>query len=193
MWFYEDSGTFRSIKGPTRSPVVLPQDALLKLLIDGVHRAQAPIRQAWEREHEIMRRVREKVGNQVAEYIGKKDIAIRRLESLESAIASKESRLKDIERVCREKEDEAFTRGSARAKELERETAQEWAHLEEVLGMKGANRWSIHHAINNLRENLTADAEVARLTRLIADIGRSINSAASHPAQTVEAVKETQP
>lgn len=190
MWFYEESGAFRSIKGPTRRPVVIPQDALLKLLIDGVQRAQAPIRNAWMREHEVMKAVREKVGEDVTQFISNKKNALAALEHVNYQVGVKEARLKNIEKILQEKEAEAYRRGTERAEQMRKETDQEWKHLEDVLGMPGANRWDIHRAINNIRTELKTAPEVQRLMHAINSIGKIINREASHPAGTVESVKE---
>ncbi|WP_413711764.1 MmcB family DNA repair protein [Rhizobium sp. Rhizsp82] len=66
IWFYPDSGTFKTIKGPTLGRVTLPQAALLKLLIDGLKRLQVPERRSWEQEHRMMQQLRRRIGDEVS-------------------------------------------------------------------------------------------------------------------------------
>jgi hypothetical protein len=68
-----ESGAWRAAKRPVVNPVALPQDAFLKLLIDGVEREGGKVRaRGWDHE---LRAVRKKCGEAVATYLNDRAMA----------------------------------------------------------------------------------------------------------------------
>lgn len=62
-------GGWRTVKRATRSPVQIPEKALLKLLIDGVDRAHKAYRAKQANEHLMLKSLGEDVGKAVARYL----------------------------------------------------------------------------------------------------------------------------
>lgn len=173
IYFYEDTGSFRTVRNATYNAVTIPQDALLKLLIDGVKRAVQPIREANRRDFCVMRQVRAKVGNDVADFLRSRDQALAQLGGLKLRIAAAEERLKDLQKI----EDEACVRGSDRALRLEAEAKAMLSDIRSTVGLPSdADIWAIRNAVHQVRTELHADKEVVRLSSVIEDIRRVINA-----------------
>lgn len=190
VWFYPETGTFKTLKGPTFRAVSLPQDAMLKLLIDGVKRAHAPALEAWQREYALMQSLRKRLGNEVADFLRDKENARTRLKQADFQVSQKQARLAEIEQICSKRESEAVERGQRRSEEMIA-TAKNHRHsLCQALNLSdNATEWSIYEAIQALRDGLQESAEVRRLSSAVSEIATVLKKYAAHPAGTVSSVE----
>jgi len=74
-----ETGAWRAVKRPVVNPLTIPQEALLKLLIDGVEREGPKVRsRSWDRD---LGAVRRKCGDAVASYLQDRTMAEIQLEA----------------------------------------------------------------------------------------------------------------
>lgn len=192
IWYYPETGTFKTVKGPTFRAVVLPQDALLKLLIDGVQRAHAPAREVWQNQYSAMKSIRKRLGDEVADFLRDKESSILRLQRMEEDMKAGQGKLSEINQTCSQREQQAFQRGSERAQSVIDAANGQHAQLCKTLGLsENAGQYEISNAISALRDGLNQSSEVRRLSQLANDVGRIINKYAAHPAATVHSVEVT--
>lgn len=185
-----ESDAFFKAKGPTLIPVSLPQEAMLKLLIDGVRRIHTERRTIDISEYALTLRIREKVGADVCQYVRDKDLALSDLARIHDSISRAREELR---RVLDERDVEvakAREEGEKRAQVKIDEADRLWGELRETLKLrKTSGYWDAHQAIGALRNELTKHAEVKRLAAVINGIADDINRASNHPAATVKSVE----
>lgn len=136
-----ESGTWRLAKRPVLSPVIIPQDALIKLLIDGVEREGPRHRAKWWRDDKYMHELKSKFGETVARTIADRMGVEREIESAR----------RTAERIVQDAE--------ATANRIKTEAADLMAPLRtelcEVLGLPADTRhFKIKHEITELRAAL---------------------------------------
>lgn len=156
---------WRAVKKPTLSPVTIPQDALLKLLIDGVEREGPRHRAAsWDG---ATKAVRKAVGEDAARYVGDIDRARRDLEYTRS----------QGERIV-----EAAHQEAARIREEAAATNVARAELVAFLGLPAhAGKWEIERAIDRLRAESKEHPAQSQLVRLTAVLQNAIGRYGAKP------------
>lgn len=152
---------WRLAKRPTINPRPIAQDALLKLLIDGVHREGPAVRAKKWNQWDATRRFAEKFGAEAARYIG--DAA-----STHDKIAVAEIRAKQIVESA-----EASAK-KIEADQLERAPAL-WRDLLLALELKpDATHWAVTRCIRELREAKEGSPEARALTQVVAQLSKIV-------------------
>lgn len=157
-----ESGAWRAAKRPVLAPVVVPQDALLKLLMDGVKR-EGPVyrRRSWDRSLEGIQR---DLGADVA-------ACVRDLSSARLRVQMAEDRAKDIAQ-------EARRRAEAIRKEAgDAVAAGLLGDLAEALGLaRDSNIWRVRDAVREARASLSPGRDSERLGQFAAAIRRALET-----------------
>lgn len=142
---------WRIAKKPVVNPVTIPQEALLKLIIDGVRREGPPMRaKAW---HGNVDRFTKKFGATAARYVCDAVSIERELEQAEQQrLAIHEKARKEADDIRRKANEDAPAR---------------WSELLQILNLDpGATRWDVEREIRELRlaQEGTEEARELRLT-----------------------------
>jgi hypothetical protein len=149
---------WRMAKRPVLNPVTIPQDALLKLLIDGVER-EGPQHRArhWSPDYDVLRK---KVGQAAAQYLRDAERARIELEDCQH-------QAKYI--VERANEEAETIREQATANDAVR------AELIAVLGLPPhSSRWNIQEAVRRLREETRKHPAQQQLERLTSSLQHAL-------------------
>ncbi|WP_186142199.1 hypothetical protein [Burkholderia gladioli] len=157
---------WRSLKGPTlKNMENLPRDAWVKLIIDGlareVERQKREGRADVVSEWKLDRRLREKLGDLVADAVRDRLSAERRLHDATEALKT----------VAKEAEDERqliLSRSRERAQRDATQIDEARAALAQSLGLRAdAGAMQISMACHEAARRLNADTEIQRLRHLI--------------------------
>ncbi len=148
---------WHTVKAPTLNVrPSIPHDAMMKLLIDGIERAEEAsrirLRDKWHTEASI----RQAYGQKVAEYVRDKLTLDDRIASLRKMYEDERHRLEQQE--------------ASRRKASEDERDAILSDVREILGLHvGSGEWEIKRKIRELAESVSRDAEVRALQfRLLA-------------------------
>ena len=148
----------------------LPQDLMLKLLIDGVKRCEEATRIRLRGQWQAEKAVREKFGLKVAE-------VVRDELNLDQRIAFMRQSY-DQERKREEEE------SRRRREERQREADTAWVELRKVLSLpESAAGWHVGRAIQDLAAAVSRDREVVNLTARIREITDAVERAKNTPNQ----------
>lgn len=149
------SGTWRRQKRAVLSPVTIPEEVLIKLLIDGVEREGPRIRARHWSDSEIGLKINRKFGEKVA-------LAVRDMKAVEYEIEMAKRTGKRIEEDAQD-----------RAKRIREEANVSPLREElcEALGLpKDVDRWGLRNAVAQLREEAKehpAHTKLKTLTQLL--------------------------
>lgn len=161
--------SWRYLKKPAPSVLnTLDRDAWMKLLIDGVGRAHQQKSSEYWSEYATAEKIRQRVGNEVAEYIKNKTAA---LHSLESA----RKRLAEIQTGIELKRAEMY-RAEVGAYEDARKALARALHADESSSLRGLVS-NLETRVNNMLVALSRDQEVLRLRSVIENIESSFANA----------------
>lgn len=153
---------WRAVKKPTLQAVHIPQDAWLKLLIDGVEREGPRHRAKPYREDLYLMKLSARFGEIAAKTVRNR-LAVE--QEVEQAKRTAERIVSDARR---------------RAEEISKEAAEKLGPMRGelclVLGLaEGADRWQMEHAIAKLRRGLEEHPALTQLRRLTTDIGNAVH------------------
>lgn len=153
---------WRTVKKATLSPVKLPQDALLKLLIDGIAREGPSIRNAKYMSHGYSEKFARKYGQKAALWVAKAATIDREIESAEYSA-------KRIVEAAKE-------RASQISANIESNLSAHWLELCSVLGVDSVtDQWKVRSAIQKLRDDKQGSPEYRALKQIRGDIARSLS------------------
>ena len=158
---------WKTLKAPTLWPVALPQDVLLKLLIDGLDRLHiAAGRQAnsYLAERAALAAIGKRYGARVAAYLKDADAAERD--------------------VTYRQEEGKRTRARAEraAEETRAEAERAWDDLCDVLGLeRGERGGSVRHKVYRRIADLRHGLDLAQIVRQFEALQASVDGLARHP------------
>lgn len=150
---------WKNIKGPTLARVPdLPRELWIKLIIDGIERAQSPIPEARAaRPWVVQQAIRKKYGEELADALSSRDNAIFNLQQQRErwdGHLKLEQQRNDRERLERQE----------RLKSERVQVDQYRAELCTALGLEhDATIWDIRHAAREAADAINRDKEIARL------------------------------
>lgn len=148
---------WRMAKRATVNPSQIDQEALLKLLIDGVEREGPQQRSRWWKNQDVTSRFAQRFGSTAARYVSDAAEIHKRLERAEY----------DSQRIM----DRAQQQANDLKRRAEEEAPEKWAELLDVLGLKtDASRWSVDAAIRRLREGRSGSVEGRALRGIITQL-----------------------
>lgn len=154
------SGTWRRVKRAVFSPVIIPEEALLKLLIDGVEREGPRIRARQYRDSLMSSQIHAKFGKIVA-------ATVRDRIAVEQEIEYAKATAKRIQ-------DDAQERAVAIRKEADLSPVR--AELCEILGLSPtANRYQLERTVNQMRADLKEHPAQDRLKTITNMLQRTLN------------------
>lgn len=167
-----DTG-WRVLKAPTLNPVSLPERGMLKLLIDGVERAQLKARVRHFNAFVKAKELGKQFGDDVATTLNDLMEARRRIEDIDFECERIIDRAKrDAERIVRLANDEAAT-AKQRVNDLSRD-------LRDAVGLEdAASMFEIKARVNELCRDLDVDDRLARARREISYVEKAISRAKS--------------
>lgn len=156
--------TWRYAKKPTVNPRVIDQEALIKLLIDGVNREGPKVRlRAWN-GGDVTRKFAQRFGHEAARYVSDSAEIHRRIERAEY-------NAQDILNRAREEADSIRKRATEEAPE-------KWAELLCVLGLpESSSRWAVESALRRLRESTEGSVEGRALHSTLRGLRRILKEA----------------
>lgn len=165
---------WRMAKRPVLNPVTIPQDALLKLVIDGVEREGPKYRRlgvGWEEAH---RSIEKRLGKDVARFAHDSECARR-----------------DLKRAEEQREDIlANARQAADQMRKEADLSKERAELAELLELAPtAGRWQIQSALSRLREDRKEHPAARNHRRLTETIRRALENYGFVPEEEQQAIQ----
>lgn len=153
--------TWRSVKSPTLQPVKIPQDVLLKLLIDGVDRIRTDCRLGEFNTYQTNVRIKKQLGETVATAVSDIHSAQRQAEYANKRIDEAYARSEQIIAAARERakvETEALNQGVYGARD----------ELAAILGLPGGTHMRrLKVAVERQREELSRDHHIQRLTQAL--------------------------
>jgi len=152
---------WRTVKRPTLSPVKLPTEALLKLLIDGVDREGPAIRSRKYMANGYSEKFARKYGQKAALWVAKAVTIDREIENAEYSA-------KRIVEVA-----------SAHAEKIKSDIGNQidarWIELCKVLGVEDpANTWRIRSEIEKLRQSREGSPEQRLLKQIRSNLSRIV-------------------
>lgn len=156
-------GAWRSAKRPTIQPVTIPQDAFLKLLIDGIEREGAVQRTKKLADQWVyLTKIKHKFGEVVTKVVSDR-VAVET--EIESAQRSAKRIVEDAQQ---------------RAEQLKQDAAEHIGPLRselcEILGLKpDADRWTLQGAVKRLREAQQEHPAQRKLKRLTMALEHAIS------------------
>ncbi len=153
--------TWRMAKSATVNPRLIDQEALIKLLIDGVHR-EGPIQRAkkWN-DWDVTAKFARKFGAQAARYVSDAAEIHRRIEQAEHTAQHIRERAEEDAKVFRER--------------AESEAPAKWLELISILGLEAdASRWDIERELRELRTAKEGTAEARTLRSILTALGRIV-------------------
>jgi hypothetical protein len=154
---------WRLAKRATVNPVVIDQAALLKLIIDGVHREGPKMRAKQWHNGDMVREFTKRFGAAAARYVA--DAA-----SVHSSIAAAEEHRRQI--LYR-----AETEAAEIRKRAETDAPRLWAELLAVLGLgANSNRFDVERELRALRTESAGGREVFALRDALNSLQRIINT-----------------
>ncbi|WVS23929.1 hypothetical protein QkW1_6 [Ralstonia phage QkW1] len=164
---------WRTVKGPTMRPIDnLPRDAWIKLVLDGGRRASAARIERGITEWTLEARLREKVGETVAELVRSRIKADGRFERATELLKQAEKDASDLYQ-------EQMAKARAR---VESDMAETYAARRELVAALGLPETASTHLIvrrcYELRRRLDENEEIDRLTRQLDNIRRALDTAA---------------
>lgn len=165
------SGTWRRQKRAVFAPVVIPEEALLKLLIDGVQREGPRYRARHWSDSEIGHKINAKFGKNVA-------LAVRDLKAVEYQIAEAK---RSAERIVEDAQDRA-----KRIRE-EADVSPLRDELCEALGLPPTvDRWRLRNAVEEVRKDLKEHPAHGKLKTLSSVLHRALEMHGHKEAATEE-------
>lgn len=155
---------WRLAKRPTLNVRQIAQEALLKLLIDGIAREGPHYRATYWNEHDYTRKFAQKFGSEAARYVSDAACIERDLEAAQL----------QRQRIIEDAKKEA---GRIRASAMD-EAPGQWASLLDVLGLPAdASTWDVKDAIGDLQSAKEGGTYARSLKRLIEQIKRVVANA----------------
>jgi hypothetical protein len=155
--------SWRLSKGAIVNPHPIAQEALIKLLIDGVHREGPRVRSRYWNNYDVTRKFAKKFGTNAARYIS--DIA-----------RAEEDSMRIIER-----NQEAVKAAELRAKEIVERATEDapkiWKELIEVLRIPdNSNIYAVERAVSDLRRKSNGHPANESLQKVIFQLQRIIDN-----------------
>lgn len=163
---------WRTVKGPTLSPVKLNQELLLKLLIDGVNAEHSQkVHERILNTYEVESKLRKKFGDDVSICIRDLGLARRKLEGIQ----------KDIKRqtdIAQASADEIIARAKINAVRDRFELNRQLEELKNVLKLpQNSGMWAIESAIDNIRKMQNENEVMSSCIKMIDSIEKEIERA----------------
>ena len=157
---YRHSNKWRLTRKPTLNQVVIPQSAMLKLLMDGIYREGIPGWADRAFDWKNNKRIKKAFGLEAAKWI--------------SDSASIKDRVKRAEIEAAERLERASQYVERERKRVLSDMPKMWMSMLEILGLpEDANEWAIRDGISELRKKKNDnDREV--FVRLLDDIDRLV-------------------
>jgi hypothetical protein len=167
-----DTG-WRTLRRPTAHVVEIPEDALIKLLIDGVEReGQRHRAKTYAEAMEGVDRFCKKFGAEAA-------VWVKNREEIEGRIRQAEYH---AERIT----EDAQRRAEQTRKDVEKALPEQWARLCDILGLPvTSDDWTVKCAVSKVQEQAEGWAQPRALT----DLRRSIASALENADGLIELTK----
>lgn len=155
------NGNWRAAKKPTLRAVALPQDAWLKLLIDGVEREGPRYRvKTWSESTHLHR-----LSQQFGDVVGR---TIRDRLAVDQEVEGRKYQAKRILSDAQRRAEEIRADATEHVEPLRKE-------LCEVLGLPAdADRWQIARGVNEIRDAIAEHPAHTRLKRLTASLQRAL-------------------
>lgn len=159
---------WKTVKAPTLNPVKLPEQALLKLLIDGVHREHVVRRGREYGEYIARQRSLKALGEEVAEIL--QDASVARAKTVEIEIRNEDRRKAFEDRHQQDVE--------RRRRELNDIITPQIASLLGALGLDpDASAMAVRRRVSELTAQVDRDAVVSLLRSELENINRSLGRA----------------
>lgn len=172
MTYNQETDSFTNLKKATLQAVTLPQQAMLKLLIDGVDRQHEVNRRRWLDEYQAEKRVRKALGDQVAAAVFDVKQAERnrdyQLEKINRQIEFEEARLAQVKE-----------RATEERKRVDADAKKAFEQLYEALGMVPGgfhNTFAIKRRILELVSALERDSVIADLEDQLDSVRKMVAS-----------------
>lgn len=165
-------GKWRAAKRPSLRAMTIPQEALLKLLIDGVEREGPRYRvRAWSESAHLLRCARQ-FGDVTARTIRDR-LAV-------------EDEIQDRQRQGQRSVAEATRRAEALREEAVKDVGPMRAEICTILGLPcEATRWQMQAAVSSLRASLAEHPAHAKLRRLTASLQLALHRDGFQEADTI--------
>ena len=155
----DEPGRWRMPKRAVLNPVIIPQDAFLKLLIDGVKREGPRYRAKYWTDNSDTGVIRKKFGEIVAR-------TVRDRMAVEFEISEAKRHAEYIESDAKQRAEHIVLDGSMKAVEPKR------AELCEALGLKAdASHWDIQREVTRIRKAAEENPSVAKFRELTQRMG----------------------
>lgn len=157
---YRHDKAWRAAKRVTIDPIKLPQDAMIKLLIDGVHREGAEQRKRHWNQYDSINGFNKKFGAEAARWVH--DAA-----SVKAKVDHAEATVQTMYAAAREQCERMKKQALSDMPEM-------WAAMLKILDLpEGSNEWKIRDAIGKLRAKKDHPSKVA-LSRLLDSLDRLV-------------------
>lgn len=165
---------WRTLKRATPGLVSIPEDALLKLLIDGIEREGGRHRtKTYAEAMQGVDRFCQKFGADAAQWVARREAA--------------EGALKQAEYTAERIREDARRAAERDRKELDKLAPEKWGELCEALGLPfTTNTWAVRDAVRKASDAAKGWAQPFALTQLKIDLERALKHAN-------ELIEETKP
>jgi hypothetical protein len=165
---------WRMAKKATINPRPIAQDALIKLLIDGVHREGPKARAKRWNDTDVTRKFAQKFGHVAARWV--------------ADAASAERTVEHANWQARQITERAEAEAKGIRDQIFSTAPERWRELLEVLGLKAdASKYSVERAINTLRAEREETHEARMLREIVNTMRRAIERGDAVLAQRVSA------
>jgi len=162
---YKEGG-FRTLKAPRLERISLPQDLMLKLVIDGIDREVSARMPVIKERYQIELGIRKKLGEEVGKILSDREYALWELEQTKKRSKTEGDRIAVQTKEKREK--------------AEQDNKGMYADICDILGVDHtANSFAIRAKIRDLKSQITESIVVDKLVRKIENMRRDIEDAVS--------------
>lgn len=157
-------GGWKTLKAPTLHPVMMPQDALLKLLIDGLPRLAAERGRRWINDQKVRKEVGQRYGEAIADYL-------RDSEAARVKVQTAAERAEQITEHARQQADK-----------IREEAGSLLPDLAEAVGLeRDASLAAVRHHIWAIRNQGRVDADLDSLRQTLNRITADFEKLRAHP------------
>lgn len=154
---------WRMAKRATVNPRPIDQEALIKLLIDGVNREGPKARAKQWRDGDVTREFTKRFGVQAARYVGDAAETHRRIEQAEHHAKQIRERAEEDAKSIRER--------------VQSEAPAKWLELLAALGLQpDADRWHVDREIRRLRDERDGTREARALRSVLVSLDRLVQN-----------------